>query len=200
VIVVREYWFAIVLACVVLAWAWHLRHRRRSAVGAGPQTQGEASPSSEPPSALLSRGDVEARLAALREREKPALGFAVAGGVIAIPVILTALLQMERRSAIYVTVIIGSAALLLWQRRHLQLTRDVGLICPLCGAEQSMALPYLGRCPSCQAVLLAPSDRRPIPKSPITDGSVLRNVTGAVVLIVLLAWSLYELARVIRHR
>ena len=197
--VVREYWFAIVLACVVLA-AWHLRHRSRSAASSGAETQGEASPSSQSPSALLSQGDVEARLAALREREKPALGFAVAGGVIAIPVILTALLQMELRSAIYVTVIIGSAALLLWQRRQLQLTRDVGLICPLCGAEQSMALPYLGRCPSCQAVLLAPSDRRPMPKSPITDGSVLRNVTGAVVLIVLLAWSLYELARVIRHR
>jgi hypothetical protein len=107
---------------------------------------------------------------------------------------------MELRSAIYVTVLIGSAALLLWQRRHLHLTRDVGLVCPLCGAEQSMALPYLGHCPSCQAVLLARSDRRPMPKSPIADGSVLRNVIGAVVLIVLLAWSLYELARVIRHR
>src|SRR6185437_13273677 len=100
--------------------------------------------------------------------------------------------ELQRIERPWVLVPIGIVALSVWQRRHQRLAREVGLTCPRCGAGQSIELLYRGYCPRCWARLLDRATLRPMPKSPLTEGSPVRNAIELIVLLGLIAWLLYH--------
>jgi len=144
---------------------------------------------------------MEARFAALRRREKPLAGLALVSVAVGAPFVLAALIpDLSARLAMYVAAALALVALTVLQRRREGLLREIGLVCPRCGATQAADLLYLGRCPSCQMQLLDRAELQAMPKAAITEGSPLRNAIGLVVLLGLMAWSLYHVVRVLGNR
>ncbi|HEX6533684.1 MAG TPA: hypothetical protein VF041_03750, partial [Gemmatimonadaceae bacterium] len=157
----RDHWWLLVaeVSAIVLIFRV-VRRAKRPTIRV--QTLDSRSPSPDhPTSAPFRRADIEVRCATLRRREKPALEMVGWCVTFAIPFALAKAVPRREWMMVFLAALsIPCAALVAWQRRQERLAREVGLICPGCGAAQSEVLLYLGRCIKCRMVLLDEADRR----------------------------------------
>jgi len=187
----RSYWWATFIVAILFWWTWR-RWRHLASVPTGKLT----TPTSGPPSdesAPWHRVDVERAFQELQRIERPWVLIPMIVALIATPfVAAVAFPDVNTSLVVFVVAPIGIVALSVWQRRHQRLAREVGLTCPRCGAGQSIELLYRGYCPRCWARLLDRATLRPMPKSPLTEGSPVRNAIELIVLLGLIAWLLYH--------
>jgi hypothetical protein len=190
----RSYWWATVIVVILFRWTWR-RWRHLASASIGTPTAPAAGAPSDPP-APWHQADVERRFKELQRIDRPWVGIAILIALIAMPLVGPAVIPDLDATLVFFAVT-PIAIWVLWkgQQRRQRLARGLGLTCPRCGAGQSIELLYRGYCSQCWARLLDRAGLRPMPKSLVSEGSPLRNAIGLIVLLALIAWSLYHVVQ-----
>jgi ribosomal protein S27E len=199
----RHYWFATLLGPLLLVWAWRTWRRwhrspDQQVMVASRRTRGPAP---------FRRSEFQAKVDAVGREMEKGIWSLTGIFVVGVPALFAIdWLFPSVRDALTVAgfaLPVGALALLLaFAVRADLLARQLGLRCPNCGMVLVGGSVYqwpaqhvvfeTGACRQCGAQLLDPTEVGPVS---IQEESLLRNVVVLLILVGLLAWSIYHVAR-----
>ena len=196
----QNYWWLLLFSSILILWTWSTVRRLQQNPPEALAEAAKAQRAQDPAPTPLRADQVRSRLDALRHRQHPVLGVALAvvlfGALFVVPKTIP---DVSMRAVLYIDAVVAFLILSIWRLRDLKNIREIGLTCPLCGDELTRLLLYEGRCQKCDAWLVHPNELEAAPAPLVTAGSPLRNAVGLVVLISLFVWGGYHFARLMRE-